>query len=95
MARSRSAHDPARLLPWPRLTVQLPRDAERQALRERRTFLQRDHATLIAESTRLAGSGDTQALQAHTLRLTQHHEELVAFADALDSFHRRHGPLDE
>jgi hypothetical protein len=67
---------------------------EREVLRSERRRLGSEHALLRREGEDLVGSADVAALHVHVERLRRHQAALQAYTVALESFHRRFGPLD-
>ena len=68
--------------------------AERETLQREKARLVARLEILVAETGRLRDSTHQDALLAHAHRLYRHQVELDAFHAALDSFHRRFGPLE-
>ena len=68
--------------------------AERETLHREKARLDARLEILVAETKRLRDSTDQDALLAHAHRVYLHQVELDAFHAALDTFHRRFGPLE-
>jgi hypothetical protein len=69
-------------------------DGERAALRAIRMWLEQQGEMLSADVKQLDGSHDLRAIRSVSDRLKHHHDDLMAFHDALERFHTHSGRPD-
>jgi len=75
--------------------VDIDQENERQRLRKERERLNRQIASLIAESVSIKERGDPLDAEQHRERLEEHQREFRAFRVDLERFHRLYGPLGD
>ena len=75
--------------------MDVDQEYERQRLRTERERLNRQIATLIAESVGHQAGGDPLDIEQHRERLERHQREFRAFRADLERFHRLYGRLGD